>query len=83
MMSEETNINNEMLQIVKALAEKVESLEKTIYAKDSLLMKAGLVVSNSPTPAVDNSIGGAGILPTTDVADMDWSSIHKMVANME
>jgi hypothetical protein len=81
-MSEETNINNEMLQIVKALADKVEALEKTLYAKDSLLMKAGLVVSNSPTPAMDNSIGGTGSIPT-DVSNMDWSDIHKMVKQME
>jgi hypothetical protein len=82
MTEEETNINEEMLQIVKALAEKVEALEKTIFAKDSLLMKAGLVVTNSPTPAMDNSIGGTGSVPT-DITNMDWSDIHKMVAQME
>ena len=81
-MTEETNINNEMLQIVKALADKVEALEKTLYAKDNLLMKAGLVVTNSPTPAMDNSIGGTGSV-STDVTNMDWSDIHKMVATME
>lgn len=81
-MTEETNINNEMLQIVKALADKVEALEKTLYAKDNLLMKAGLVVTNSPTPAMDNSIGGTGSVPT-DITNMDWSDIHKMVATME
>jgi len=82
MTDEETNINEEMLQIVKALADKVEALEKTLYAKDSLLMKAGLVVSNSPIPAMDNSIGGTGSVPT-DVSNMDWSDIHKMVKQME
>ena len=49
-MSEENSINEDMLEIIKALTAKVEALEKTIYAKDSLLMKAGFVVSNSPTP---------------------------------
>ena len=44
-------------------------------------MKAGLVVSNSPTPAIDNQIGGS--VPTTDVASMDWSDIHKMMNKME
>jgi hypothetical protein len=82
MTEEETDINNEMLQIVKALADKVEALEKTIYAKDSLLMKAGLVVTSSPAPAMDNSIGGTGSVPT-DVTNMDWSDIHKMVKGME
>lgn len=46
-MTEEKSINEDVLAIIKALAEKVEVLEKTIYAKDSLLMKAGLVVTNS------------------------------------
>ena len=82
-MTEEKSINEDVLAIIKALAEKVEVLEKTIYAKDSLLMKAGLVISNSPTPAMDNSIGGTGALPTTDIASMDWSDIHKMVSNLE
>mgnify|MGYP003667957126 FL=1 len=82
-MTDENSISADMLEIVKALSAKVEALEKTLYAKDNLLMKAGLVVTNSPTPALDNAIGGAGAIPTTDVADMDWSSIHKMVAKME
>jgi len=82
-MSEENTINQDMLEIVKALSAKVEALEQTIYAKDSLLMKAGLVISNSPTPAMDNSIGGTGALPTTDIASMDWSDIHKMMNKLE
>tara|TARA_R110001592_G_scaffold114064_2_gene313576 strand:+ start:2716 stop:2964 length:249 start_codon:yes stop_codon:yes gene_type:complete len=82
-MSEENTINQDMLEIVKALSAKVEALEQTIYAKDSLLMKAGLVVSSSPTPAMDNTIGGAGAIPTTDVASMDWSDIHKMMNKLE
>jgi len=76
-MTEENTINQEMLEIVKALSEKVEALERTIYAKDSLLMKAGLVISESPTPAIDNTIGGSAGLP--DVTNMDWSDIHKMM----
>ena len=74
-MTEEKSINEEMLEIVKALSDKVEALEKTIYAKDSLLMKAGLVVAQSPTPTMDNSMSGI----TTDVSTMDWPDIHKMV----
>jgi len=79
----EDSINKDMLEIIKALTAKVEALEKTIYAKDSILMKAGLVISNSPTPAMDNQIGGAGAIPTTDVGSMDWSDIHKMMDKME
>lgn len=79
----EESINKDVLEIIKALTAKVEALEKTIYAKDSLLMKAGLVVSQSPTPAMDNTVGGFDSLPTTDVSSMDWSDIHKMVSKME
>ena len=82
-MTEENTINQEMLEIVKALTAKVEALEKTLYAKDNILMKAGLVVSESPTPSMDNSVGGVDSLPTTDVSSMDWSEIHKMVSKME
>lgn len=79
----EESINKDVLEIIKALTTKVEALEKTIYAKDSLLMKAGLVVSQSPTPAIDNTVGGIDSLPSTDVSSMDWSEIHKMVSKME
>ena len=77
-MTEENTINEELLEIIKALASKVEDLEKTIYAKDSILMKAGFVVTNSPTPAMDNSIGSPMGMPK-DISTMDWSEIHKMV----
>tara|TARA_R100000734_G_C3318498_1_gene112717 strand:+ start:3057 stop:3308 length:252 start_codon:yes stop_codon:yes gene_type:complete len=77
-MTEENTINEELLEIIKALASKVEDLEKTIYAKDSILMKAGFVVTNSPTPAMDNSIGSPTGMPK-DISTMDWSEIHKMV----
>ena len=71
-MTEENTINQEMLEIVKALTAKVEALEKTIYAKDNILMKAGLVVAESPTPMIDNT-------GTINVDNIDWSEIHKMV----
>ena len=44
-MSEENSINKELLEIIKALTEKVESLEKAVYNKDNLLMKSGFVVT--------------------------------------
>lgn len=77
-MSEEATINEDLLAIVKALADKVESLEKTIYAKDSLLMKAGLVVTQSPTPSMNRGIIGASST-VGNVGDMDWGDIHKMI----
>lgn len=80
-MSDETSINEDLLAIVKALADKVESLEKTIYAKDSLLMKAGLVVAQSPTPSMNRTIGGASTLG--DISRMEWDDIHKMIKEFE
>jgi len=76
-MSEENTINQELLEIIKALSAKIESLEKTVYSEDNILMKSGFVVSKSPTPLVDNALGGS----VTDVSNMDWSDIHKMVEN--
>ncbi len=76
-MTEENKVNNDILAILKALTDKIETLERTVYAKDNLLMKSGLVVSQSPSPNMNN---GSGISsPMGDVGSMDWSDIHKMV----
>ena len=75
MMAEEKSINEELLVIIKALTEKVESLEKAVYNKDNLLMKSGFVVANTPTPDKSGIVGNT----TSDIAKMDWSDIHKMV----
>ena len=72
-----TEINEDVLAILKALTEKVETLEKAVYNKDNLLMKSGLVVANSPTPAMTGLIGGNST--TDNVANMEWSEIHKMM----
>tara|TARA_Y100001972_G_C7552837_1_gene277903 strand:+ start:253 stop:492 length:240 start_codon:yes stop_codon:yes gene_type:complete len=79
-MSEETSINQELLAIIKALSDKVESLEKAVYNKDNLLMKSGFVVANSPTPAMVGVVGGKS---PDNVENMEWSEIHKMVASLE
>ena len=72
-----TEQNEELLAILKALTEKIENLEKPVYHQDNLLMKSGLVVSQSPSPNMNN---GSGISsPMGDVGSMDWSDIHKMV----
>lgn len=74
-MSEENTINEEMLQIIKALSQKIETLERAVYNKDNLLMKSGFVMAESPTPLLDNMGSSASV----DVNSMDWSDIHKMV----
>jgi len=72
-----TEVNEELLAILKALTDKIESLEKTVYNNDNLLMKSGLVVAESPSPKMNN--GPISTSPIGDVASMDWSDIHKMV----
>ena len=72
-----TEQNVELLAILKALTEKIENLEKTVYHQDNLLMKSGLVMTSSPTPNMNN--GNSTASPMGDVGSMDWSDIHKMV----
>ena len=43
----------EMLGVLKALVERIQSLEKTVYHQDNLLMKSGFVVAQSPPPDRD------------------------------
>tara|TARA_R110002050_G_scaffold287851_1_gene439306 strand:- start:260 stop:484 length:225 start_codon:yes stop_codon:yes gene_type:complete len=66
--------DNEMLMLLKELVNKVKHLEQAVYNKDNLLMKSGLVVVDGPTPSIS-------AMQTTNVDDMDWSEIHKMVEN--
>ncbi len=69
--------NEELLAILKALTEKIENLEKTVYHQDNILMKSGFVVTESPSPKMNN--GGIGTSSVGDVGSMEWSDIHKMV----
>ncbi len=74
-MSDENTINQEMLEIIKALSAKIETLERAVYNKENLLMKSGFVVANTPTPMIDSM--GASV--NVDGGEMNWSDIHKMV----
>ena len=65
----------EILNILKALVERIQSLEKTVYHQDNLLMKSGFVVAQSPTPSMTNSV-----MPTGDtIHKMSWDDIEKFV----
>ena len=64
-----TEQNIELLAILKALTEKIENLEKTVYHQDNLLMKSGLVVAQSPSPKMNN--GGGSSSPVGDVGMSD------------
>tara|TARA_R110002012_G_scaffold317550_2_gene534271 strand:+ start:1260 stop:1490 length:231 start_codon:yes stop_codon:yes gene_type:complete len=72
--------NEEIVMLLKALVDKVKSLEEAVYHKDNLLMKSGYVVVDSPTPQVGNKTT-AGL--TSAVGDMKWDDIHKMVGGMQ
>ena len=64
----------EMLGVLKALVERIQSLEKTVYHQDNLLMKSGFVVAESPTPSMTNSV-----MPTGDtIHKMSWDDIEKI-----
>jgi hypothetical protein len=69
--------SEDVLAILKALTEKIEQLEKTVYHQDNLLMKSGFVVATSPSPKMNNS--AAATSGIGDVSNMEWSDIHKMV----
>ena len=71
----DSDINKDLLEIIKALTDKIERLEKA-YKYDNLLMKSGFVVVNTPTPHISNS---APMSPAGDIAKMEWSDIHELV----
>ena len=81
-MSKEKSINEELLEIIKALSTKVESLEKAVYNKENLLMKSGFVVTNTPTPAMVGVVGTSSN-NVNNSSNMEWSDIHKMVSDLE
>tara|TARA_R100001460_G_scaffold26695_2_gene54040 strand:+ start:1400 stop:1624 length:225 start_codon:yes stop_codon:yes gene_type:complete len=71
-------MNEDVLEILKALTAKIEMLEKAVYNDDNLLMKSGLVVVESPTPSM-NVQKSSGV---PDVANMEWSEIHDVVKKL-
>ena len=71
-------MNEDVLEILKALTAKIEMLEKAVYNDDNLLMKSGLVVVENPTPSM-NVQKSSGV---PDVANMEWSEIHDVVKKL-
>lgn len=72
-----SEVNQDLLEILKALTSKIEALENIVYEKDGLLMKAGLVVVDSPLPSMN--IAKSAV---PDVGNMEWSQIHETVKRM-
>jgi len=71
--------NEDVLEILKALVEKIQRLEQTVYNQDNLLMKSGYVVIDSPTPTLSNN---ADVPDSDTIAKMDWDDINKLVKQM-
>ena len=72
-------MNEDLLEILKALTSKIEQLERAVYNDDNLLMKSGYVVVDSPTPSMNIQKSSAGI---GDVSNMEWSEIHEVVKKL-
>lgn len=70
-----SDTQEEMLGVLKALVERIQSLEKTVYHQDNLLMKSGFVVAQTPIPSMATST-----MPTDDmIHKMSWDDIEKFV----
>ena len=71
---------NQTLEILKLLVEKISKLEQTVYNQDNVLMKSGLVKVNTPTPKISNN----SEIPDGDtISKMSWEQINNMVSQME
>lgn len=75
-MEEETTV--EILEILKALSDKVKDLERKLADSDTAIMKSGFV--RSPRPSIKAQAG----MPNGDViSKMDWSDLDSLVKNLE
>jgi hypothetical protein len=71
-----TEENNEMMDLLKELVGRIKEIEKTVYNNDNLLMKSGMVTSNTPVPA----LGKRSDVPDSDtIAKMSWDDINNLV----
>ena len=72
---------NEVLLLLKELVNRVQQLESVAYNNDNVLMKAGFVVTNSPTPSMNNK--AASTFNMDDVANMSFDDMAKIIQRME
>ena len=72
--------NDETLEILKLLVDKIQKLEQTVYDNDNILMKSGFVKVDSPSPRLQ---AGDGIIPDSDaIAKMSWDEINNLVTKL-
>ena len=73
-------MNDDLTLLLKELVERVKRIENTVFNADSVLMKAGLVMTNSPTPSIHTNING---VPNAEsLAKMDWVEVDELVKKL-
>ena len=73
--------NDETLEILKLLVDKIQKLEQTVYDNDNVLMKSGFVKVDSPSPRMAG--GDNGIVPdSAAIAKMSWDEINSLVTRL-
>ena len=78
-MSDENK--DETLEVLKLLVDKIQKLEDTVYHNDNVLMKAGLVKVDSPSPRMGG--GDGGVVPNSSaIAKMSWDEINTLVTRL-
>ena len=76
-----TEEKHELYDLLKELVDKVKRLESTVYNADNVLLKAGLVRIDSPSPIINTNPSG---MPDQDrIAKMDWSEIDELVSKIK
>ena len=76
-----SKMEQEVVDLLKELVGRLQSLERTVYDNDNLLMKSGFVKVESPTPSI--AAQSSDGLDANAIAKMDWSEINDIVSKIE
>ena len=71
--------DNEMIDLLKELVDRIKKIENTVYDNDNILMKSGIVTIDSPVPAM----GKHTDVPDSDtISKMSWDDINDLVSRL-
>tara|TARA_R100000008_G_C3538935_1_gene143674 strand:+ start:453 stop:677 length:225 start_codon:yes stop_codon:yes gene_type:complete len=71
----------ELTDLLKELVDRLVKLEERVYDENNVLMKAGLVKVDSPTPSMSTNNDG---LPDADaISKMSWDDLNTIVKKIE
>ena len=76
-----SEMEQEVVDLLKELVGRLQSLERTVYDSENILMKSGFVKVDSPTPAI--AAASPDGIDSSAIAKMDWSEINDIVAKIE